>query len=50
MVTFECLLSALYQIQGASDPNDSPDTMAKRMQEIFYLASEQLLAAGYQPD
>lgn len=50
MVTFPSLLAALYEIQGASDPNQSQTDLAERMQEIFTLASEQLAAAGYDPD
>lgn len=50
MVTFDSLLNALYEIQGASDPNNPPETMRECLQEIFEIASEQLAAAGYKPD
>ena len=50
MVTFDSLLQALYEIQGASDPNQSPASAAERLEEIFDRASKQLEAAGWQPD
>lgn len=50
MVTFSSLLAALYEIQEASDPNNPIDDGVQRLEEIFTLASEQLAAAGYQPD
>jgi hypothetical protein len=50
MVTFQSLLNTLYEIQGACDPNHPAKSMAERMQEIFDLASEQLAAAGFEPD
>jgi hypothetical protein len=50
MTTFHELLTMLYQIQGLSDPNDSPATQAERLKEINELASKAMDDSGFQPD
>jgi transcriptional regulator of met regulon len=50
MITFPSLLDVIYRIQGASDPNDSPQTLKERMDEIYELASRVMKESGYEPD
>lgn len=49
MVDFNQLLIALYEIQGASDPNHPPETAQERLTEIYEKASHLLQAAGWAP-
>lgn len=50
MVDFHYLLTTLYEIQGLSDPNDSPKTLEERMTRIHELACETMQRSGFQPD
>lgn len=45
MVDFETLLNALYEIQGASDPNHP----AERMADVWSIACGMMEKSGYQP-
>ncbi len=50
MVDFESLLSALYEIQGAADPNHPASSLKERMDEVFEIASDLLARSGWHPD
>lgn len=50
MVSFHDLLNALYEIQGASDPNQPKDTLKERMDEIFEIASGMMQQSGFNPE
>ncbi len=50
MTTFPELLDALYQIQGAADPNHPADSLADRMAEIRDIADRMMRQSGYTPD
>jgi transcriptional regulator of met regulon len=50
MVDFQTLLDALYQIQGASHPNQPAASAKERLDEIFEIASRMMRQSGYQPD
>lgn len=43
------ILEAVYEIQGLSDPNDSPETQLERLQRIYELASTVMRKTGYEP-
>lgn len=49
MVTFDSLLSMLYEIQGASDPN-AQGTPEERLAEIREIADRAMRESGYMPD
>lgn len=44
------ILMAVYQIQGAADPNHPADSLAERMQEIFEEACSVMRQTGFHPD
>jgi hypothetical protein len=48
MTSYEILM-ALYRIQGASDPNQSPETLAERMAEIYAAACDVMDGTGFEP-
>ncbi len=50
MVTFDSLLQALYEIQGAADPNHPVASAAERLEEIYEKAGEMLEQSGFQPE
>lgn len=50
MTDFDSLLSLLYEIQGASDPNHPAATDRERLNEIFERTSQALAQSGWQPD
>jgi transcriptional regulator of met regulon len=44
------ILMAVYQIQGASDPNHPNESLKERMEEIFAAASSVMRQTGFNPD
>lgn len=50
MVTFDYLLQALYEIQGAADPNHGDDTLKDRMAEIYAKACDAIEQSGWKPE
>lgn len=43
------ILAYVYEIQGNSDPNDSPATRKERLARIYEIACEIMDRTGYQP-
>lgn len=52
MIDFQQLLTALYEIQGLSDPNnsDDPQDVKERVAEIYEKTSHLVKESGYNPD